>query len=546
MFKNVSIVTKVGIGFGVLLALLLGVSGVAFFRTKGESDSFGQYRELAGDSILAGRLLANTQHMRFYAKHYLKTGNEKDVKGYHKHKKMMLGFLEEVERNIQKPERIEHVNLFRDLIDGYIDGVAKIIILKSKRDISVYQGLDVNGPAMRNALTDIIESAYEDGDLTASYFAGRLQEHVLLGKLYAAKYLYTNQKDAIDRFENEMVTNIKPLIEILNKEPDNPERIKLLNLFLEKRDAYIDNFRKLVTIITERNDIVKNTLDRIGPAIVKAAEDVKLSVMKDQDALGPVIKARNEKTVYKIVFICLASFTIAVIFGILITRAIKIPIGLLTYFVSEFGKGNFDVRVELDTNDELGLLAGEFNNMAEKIAITTKKLDDLSRLSSFRVTLDERMRGELDERELGRNIISFLSTYLDAQIGSIYVIDEQGNDLKLCAGYAINRLENIKDKIKLGEGLAGQAASAKELIYVNNIPEDYARISSTIDDALPRNLVIMPFHMDDQLIGVLELGSFNEFREFEREFLSFVSNSIAIMFNTAKARTKQAFLLEET
>ena len=176
--------------------------------------------------------------------------------------------------------------------------------------------------------------------------------------------------------------------------------------------------------------------------------------------------------------------------------------------------------------------------------ITENKKQDW--LKTGQNELNDKMRGDQDETTLARNIITYLAKYLGAQIGALYVTQEEDGDLKLVGSYAFSKRKNLNERIKIGENLVGQAAYEKELISVTNIPKDYTRIGSAIGNAIPRNVVVSPFMMDGQLSGVIEFGAFKEFSDAELELLNATMENIAVNFNSTQANARMKFLLEET
>ena len=54
------------------------------------------------------------------------------------------------------------------------------------------------------------------------------------------------------------------------------------------------HFITIKDLIHRRNAIINQELDAIGPIISGAAEDVKLSVKDEQDALGPTLQSKND------------------------------------------------------------------------------------------------------------------------------------------------------------------------------------------------------------------------------------------------------------
>ncbi len=182
----------------------------------------------------------------------------------------------------------------------------------------------------------------------------------------------------------------------------------------------------------------------------------------------------------------------------------------------------------------------------EELKKRSEEIEKQSRLKSAQNKLNEKMRGELDVLVISKNIISFLAKLLNAQMGAIYLFDEEKENLKICGTYAFSKRKNLNDTIEIGEGLAGQAAYEKEMIAISNLPENYFNISSGTGKAIPRNVVVVPFTFENKLIGVIELASFNKFTNEQLDFLNAVAENIAIGIITALSRTKMKVLLEKT
>lgn len=61
-----------------------------------------------------------------------------------------------------------------------------------------------------------------------------------------------------------------------------------------------------------------------------------------------------------------------------------------------------------------------------------------------------------------------------------------------------------------GETLASQAVSSKSITIIHDIPENYFTISSGLGSSSPGHLVLAPVVHNNEVIGVLELASFNK------------------------------------
>jgi CheY-like chemotaxis protein/HAMP domain-containing protein len=205
-----------------------------------------------------------------------------------------------------------------------------------------------------------------------------------------------------------------------------------------------------------------------------------------------------------------------------------------------------DFSKEIVPKSETDKLGNALQKMTHALREMTFIREREDWLRSGQNQLSEQLRGELDISTLSRNIIIFLSKYLNAQVGCLYILDDSTNHLVLTGSYAFNKRKDINTVIEIGHGLVGQAAFEKEMISITNIPDDYTRIRSAIGDALPKNVIVEPILYENKLKCAVELGSFDEFSDDKLNFIKLVSENIAIAVNSAQSRQKMNVLLDET
>ena len=116
---------------------------------------------------------------------------------------------------------------------------------------------------------------------------------------------------------------------------------------------------------------------------------VILSEIDYEEATIPIYEIRNE-----IVFISIFIFFIVLVVVIVFSKKITYPIQRLNQAVHEVGSGNFDIKLEKISNDEIGELTGSFNKMAIRLKKQTKELKTL-RLKSLSSLID----GQESERQ---------------------------------------------------------------------------------------------------------------------------------------------------
>jgi CheY-like chemotaxis protein/CHASE3 domain sensor protein len=158
--------------------------------------------------------------------------------------------------------------------------------------------------------------------------------------------------------------------------------------------------------------------------------------------------------------------------------------------------------------------------------------------------LNEKTQGEKEVGELAQEVINQLTSYMKAQIGAIYLVEN--GFLNLAGSYAFHYKKDNANIVKFGQGLVGQAALEKKPIIVSHVPDDYIKINSGLGNSSPKNIIVFPFQYSGQVKGVIEIGSVNEFSELNMELLKLVGENIGIAFNSSQSRTKLKELLEET
>jgi CheY-like chemotaxis protein/signal transduction histidine kinase len=206
--------------------------------------------------------------------------------------------------------------------------------------------------------------------------------------------------------------------------------------------------------------------------------------------------------------------------------------------------GGGDYSPTINVRSKIDTLGISLQNMKNNLQKLSKENENRTWLLTGNSELNDKVRGEKEVHELAQQVISQLSTYLDARIGAIYLA-ENGR-LTLAGSYAFHHRKENANHIELGQGLVGQAALEKKPIIFSEIPEDYVRINSGLGNSAPKNIIIFPFEHEGQLKGVIEIGSAREFTELELEFLKLVAENIGIAFHSSQSRTQLKELLEET
>jgi uncharacterized protein YukE len=159
------------------------------------------------------------------------------------------------------------------------------------------------------------------------------------------------------------------------------------------------------------------------------------------------------------------------------------------------------------------------------------------------------LRNSHEVKTLAEDIISSLVKYMGANQGVFFIRSDGDNDtetsttFELAAAYAYGRKKYLNKTISLGEGLLGACVQEKDTIYLTDVPHGYCSIRSGLGEASPTSILIVPLKIEEQVLGVVELASFNKYQPYEIEFVEKIAANIASSLSSIQTNEKTLHLL---
>ncbi len=364
--NNLSIAKKMALGFGMLLVLTVVVGSMAWLAINHSSDGFTEYRGLARDTNLSGRVQANMLMVRLGANSFIRTGKPAALNQFKERYELLDELMVEAKKEIQKPERAKLVADADKHIKEYAEAFDSVVEYMAERDGLVNKTLNVLGPEMERALTGILTSAYKDGDMEAAFYTGVAMRNLLLGRLYVIKFLDDNEQASSARVGKEFA-EFREEIKALDSKLQNKTRRALLAQIVEKEPKYTKAFEKVVDIINTRNKVISGKLDVVGPQVAGDLEEVKLSVKGEQDILGPQLQEDNRQAVTTIVVSLIIALVLGTVVAWAFSKNLTSAMAHIVQIFRQVADGDLKVNIEVDRKDEIGQLLSGLQNMVGKL-----------------------------------------------------------------------------------------------------------------------------------------------------------------------------------
>ncbi|MGL1901632.1 MAG: response regulator [Fibrobacterales bacterium] len=457
--------SKVFIGLGTVIVLLVTLAGTGIYSLSDANNNFKEYRSLARRTNADGRIQANMLMTRLYVKNFIINPSEDNIKGVTARAKKTIKMIEEAHALELDSLENSMVHILNNELDDYVLIFGEVVKKHATRDDLVLNTLNIIGPNMERGLTTIMASAFADSDNEASYWAGMTLRSMLLARIYATRYLVQNDKQSFKRVEVEfenMETELNELIDHL----ENPYRLLLAKRVKKDQKTYRDAFNEVYQSISNRNNLIINKLDKIGPSVANEIEQLKLSLKDQQDELGPIAEQSVNRGVNIMIFVSLISLVFGG--GIIWLTGVKVaqPFKKINLALDVLAKGNTVVEIPYtDNNDEIG-------DMAKAVTIFRDNMIQVQTLTKVQAV----SMNELEEKVAERT----------EEFEKAKVEAESANEAK--SHFLANMSHEIRTPMNavlgLNHLLAKTTLTDKQVDYVHKIGESAQGLLGIINDIL--------------------------------------------------------------
>ena len=371
-----------------------------------------------------------------------------------------------------------------------------------------------------------------DATAAATLTASAALENSLLGLQTGARgYLITGQAAFLTPYRQALAAYPRQVSQLERLTTGDPAAHRRAAAIGQAIDGYVRNWttpvirRAATSLPAARRMVATGT----GQLRVDGIQRQFGALNRQQRALVAAHQRSTGRTgTASLVFgLCCAVVSLALIalFGFSVRKYVARPVHRLAEGFIRLHRGELATRVPVSGVAEIRELTGGFNAMAASLEAQRDEMEQHSdEMQGQQIELENALDLVAEQKEqvqqrqrfserlaTKRGIEDVAAIFLreiadraDAQVGAVYVLNEQTGALTFRAGRGV-RATDFAPTLAPGQGLAGRAVAEQRPVG-GSYPETSLRLPGLTGDRAIRHEVHLPLRHRDQVLGVLSLG----------------------------------------
>ena len=482
MFANLTIRTKIMVGFGILLALIAVGAVTSSNNFLVAEHQIADYRAMAKTTDTLSLVESSLLHTRMAVKDFLINSSDENIGKVNARANEALTHAEAALQGNTNEEQAQQLQFITAELKNYRSVSARVTELQEQRNEVVRGTMGALGPDLRKKLESIMRSAYEDGDREAAYFAGLAQTRLMLMRMYAERYLLDNEQDSFNRTISESDL-LDGYLDSLLARLENPARRDLAEQVKRGEEEYLAAFRQAYDIIVLRNGIITEKLDRAGAMIEEASNELQSQNSSLQIRIGTELSERTHDAVITTILLSVLSIAIGAASAVLIGRQIVHPLRRIVGVTTQLSEGNSTLSIpDRARRDEIGALSRALEIFRENmiVAETAKQKErEEAEAQARRAKQIEHLTGNFDSAVSG--LLSNVSGAAEQMRGTSHSMTD-------AAQMAANRAHQVLDASEQASSGVQAVAEASEKISssITEISQQVSQSSTIASEAVDK------------------------------------------------------------
>ncbi len=525
--RHNSIGVRIGLGFGIIIAIMVSVGIFSVSEmARIQHDVLQLTKEYLPELSVADRLERNFFFIMYSMRSYEMTGEKQFYDDAMKYFEEVRKNLSEAQQLSDKYEKLaglkEKAGRISDMLKEY-----EVLLSKTFEAASVIVSaralFDKEAASYMNNADHLLDIQIQSmaGEIASGSDRQILSERLKKIEL-VQQIIDTGDAVRIANFKFQALRNpsiaaegIKQFdkifrnlenIRVLIKKQENMDQIRQIDISGREYQKTMEN----VLLRWQRLENVSIARVKIASDIRQMAKETSDSGMKRVDVVAAETLSALSQISRNLFIAMILSVIIAMGIGFLITVRIRNTVNKIADFIQKFGNGDLRSEAAIDSNDEIGQMAGDLNASVRNLRSIMKELSDttqiLSSSSEELSSVSEEMASGAEEMTAQAMTVAGASEQIASGVRTVAAATEQsGASLANIAAMTEEMSaafvhvaesgrktsENIREMVKASEDISSQisaiASAAEEMtVSLNEVAKNTAQANRISQNANQR------------------------------------------------------------
>ncbi|MEM9661489.1 MAG: methyl-accepting chemotaxis protein [Planctomycetota bacterium] len=331
--------TKLIIGTSALVAVSAAIGSISLFAETQTTAAKGKLGEMATDLSVSASMSADLLAVRMSVKDFLLSNSDEDRARYFDRAETLDTAIDEMVAMLQNPRRAELIRMIDTRFESYTSAFETVMTVIDERN---------------QLLEDFVTDTDETIDRLASADADAA---LLLLKSKVAAHQYVRTSDP--RFSEAFAGHVDALRGVTSVEAAFGGR---------GVEGYAERFNTLRELRLERDRLVADTLDVVGPEIYGMGDEIKESLIEDVDSTLAAARASAKLQRQLTIAGIIGGIALGGVVSFVLVRSITRPLGAIMRRIDGISGESADLTLRLRERkqDEFTLLGASFNGFVSR------------------------------------------------------------------------------------------------------------------------------------------------------------------------------------
>ena len=364
---SITLGAKLAGGFGLLATGILAVATVAMRSNDQVSGAMHEMECRVSEVSIIDATKVDLSGMRLAVKGFLLSNSDQDLAHFSDEVASFEQKLAKAKATIRDPEQLKQFATIEQNLKEYEAKFTDVVAHIDERNGVIDSQMNVAAARTSALLTEIATTAHADGDTAKALLTAEAGEYFQSARLGFFKYLRSHE----DTLANDAKTNagkMGTMVQELHAEIKNPKRVAWLAEADEAARFWTARMDHAIELQHERDVLVKQGLDQIGPKIHDQSSTLAQALTAQQTAARERADtaAASARTLVTAFSVAIAIF--AVIVAVLIVRGVLTPLrNLVASIVTIQETRDLTRRTGVATLDEVGRVGACFDGLVDTL-----------------------------------------------------------------------------------------------------------------------------------------------------------------------------------